>query len=46
MYEKLKQYGVNNVMNGSEKNEFNSEITRKNYKEKYPPPSRQQDVHD
>lgn len=36
MYEKLKQYGVNNVMNGSEKNEFNSEIkvTRKNT----PPP--------
>lgn len=32
MYEKLKQYGVNNVMNGSEENEFNSEIkvTRKN----------------
>lgn len=39
MYEKLKQYGVNNVINGSEKNEFNSEIkvTRKNA----PPPSRQ-----
>lgn len=36
MYEKLKQYGVNNVINGSEKNEFNSEIkvTRKNT----PPP--------